>query len=111
VLEPHEVYPLLVNNHLPSLTDQEQHLIAARVTGWSAARIAARTYRSERAVRDHLDSILDKVCGPTGVDRDAAVLGWWFAVHCGCSRRCAAGALDLIQAGAVFGAAVAAETT
>jgi hypothetical protein len=111
MLEPSEVYDLIPNAHLPSLTEEDQHLIAARVTGWSVERISARTFRSERAVRDHLNSVLDRVCGPLGVERDVSVLGWWFGLHSNCRRGCASRALELIRAGAVFGAAISAGTT
>jgi hypothetical protein len=110
VLDPIEVSQLMPDAHLPSLTEDDQRLIAARVTGWSVERIAARTFRSERAVRDHLNSVLDRVCAPLGVQRDVAVLGWWFGVHSGCNRRCATTALEMIRTGAVFPAETPAET-
>lgn len=108
MLEPSEVLALIAAAHLPSLTEDDQRLIAARVTGWSVERISARSFRSERAVRDHLNSILDRVCAPIGVERDVAVLGWWFGFHCGCARRCATHALEMILTGAVFPAVTSA---
>lgn len=101
-LHPTEVLELLREIHLPNLTEDENRILAATVTGWRSLEIAERLFRSDRDVRRVVQRLTDRVCEPTGTSHSLAVLGLWFAQHQECRFRCTAAAHAMLAAGAVF---------
>jgi hypothetical protein len=100
--EPAETFALLRGIHIPNLTDEDAQILAARVCGWNPPAAAVRLNRSERDIRRMIERLADVVCMPSGVERDPAVLGVWFALHIDCSHKCTARALNLIEQNLVF---------
>ena len=78
-LEPTETYELLLSLHLPSLTPEENSVLAAVVAGWRSSEIASRMFRSDRDVRRIVERLAETVCRPAGAHHSLALLGLWFA--------------------------------
>lgn len=102
--EPADVYALLRDHHLVALSREQQGLLAARACGWTSAEISDRTFRGARTISALVERLEDLICVPAGARRDAMVTGFWFGLHVGCAKRCAAVALSLIAENTVFAA-------
>ncbi len=103
---PGDLYDMAREAHMPNLPDDQQKLLAARVSGMSYPEIGERVAMDPRAVRKTVEKIETAVAMACGLQhRDSFLTSLFFCLRGGCEHGCTGAGMRFLQERGEFGGA------
>lgn len=101
-VEPAELGEILASHHLPALSEFEQRVLTARCWGCANTELVTIVGYAPDALRRVVERLQDIILGPTGMNRDLALVTQWLGKHLDCEKQCLAHAKMLIEKRIVY---------